>query len=197
VRRVAEIVRAMRDFAHPGAGEMAPTDLNRLIESTITVSRNKWKDAAELRVALDPALPAVPCVAGQMCQVFLNLIVNAADAIADAVNGSRGPKGIIRITSKREGEFVDVRVSDSGTGIPEAIQPKIFDPFFTTKEIGRGSGQGLAIAYAIVVQKHHGHIDFETVLGAGTTFIVRLPIKPADGSRIDPAQNPELAVETI
>jgi len=197
VRRVAEIVRAMRDFAHPGAGEMAPTDLNRLIESTITVSRNKWKDAAELRVALDPALPAVPCVAGQMCQVFLNLIVNAADAIADAVNGSRGPKGIIRITSKREGEFVDVRVSDSGTGIPEAIQPKIFDPFFTTKEIGRGSGQGLAIAYAIVVQKHHGHIDFETVLGAGTTFIVRLPIKPADGSRIDSAQNPELAVETI
>jgi PAS domain S-box-containing protein len=196
-RRIAEIVRAMHEFAHPGAGDMAPTDVNRLIESTVMVSRNRWKDAAELRVALDPALPPVACVAGELSQVFLNLIVNATDAVIDTVNGNRGEKGTIRITSKRDGDFVEVRVSDSGIGIPAAIQPKIFDPFFTTKDIGRGSGQGLAIAHAIVVQKHHGHIDFETAAGAGTTFIVRLPIKPANGNRIDPAPSRELAAHAI
>jgi PAS domain S-box-containing protein len=196
-RRIAEIVRAMHEFAHPGAGDMAPTDVNRLIESTVMVSRNRWKDAAELKVALDPALPPVACVAGELSQVFLNLIVNAADAVIDTVNGNRGQKGTIRITSKRDGEFVEVRVSDSGIGIPAAIQPKIFDPFFTTKDIGRGSGQGLAIAHAIVVQKHHGHIDFETAVGAGTTFIVRLPIKPVNGNRIDPAHSRELAAHAI
>jgi signal transduction histidine kinase len=161
------------------------------------VSRNRWKDAAELKVALDPALPPVACVAGELSQVFLNLIVNAADAVMDTVNGNRGQKGTIWITSKREGEFVEVRVSDSGIGIPAAIQPKIFDPFFTTKDIGRGSGQGLAIAHAIVVQKHHGHIDFETALGAGTTFIVRLPIEPVNGNRIDPAHSSELVASAI
>jgi PAS domain S-box-containing protein len=197
VRRVAEIVRAMHDFAHPGAGEMTPTDLNRLIETTVVVSRNKWKDAAELRIALDPALPPVACVAGQISQVFLNLIVNAADAVIDAVNGNRRKKGTIQITSRREGEFAEVRVSDSGIGIPEAVQPKIFDLFFTTKEVGRGSGQGLAIAHAIVVQKHHGHIGFETAAGAGTTFIVRLPIQPANGNRIDSAHGRELAAQSI
>ena len=196
-RRVAEIVRAMHEFAHPGAGEMAPTDVNRLIESTVMVSRNRWKDAAELDVALEPTLPPVACVAGELSQVFLNLIVNAADAVIDTVIANRGRKGTIRITSKREGEFVEVRVSDSGIGIPVAIQPKIFDPFFTTKDIGRGSGQGLAIAHAIVVQKHHGQIDFETAVGAGTTFIVRLPIKPANGNRIDSTHSRELAAQAI
>jgi PAS domain S-box-containing protein len=197
VRRVAEIVRAMHEFAHPGAGEMAPTDINRLIETTVLVSRNKWKDAADLRVVLDPALPPVACVAGQMGQVFLNLIVNAADAVIDAMNGNRGRKGTIRITSKHEGAVVEVRVSDTGIGIPEAVRPKIFDPFFTTKDIGRGSGQGLAIAHAIVVQKHHGHIDFETAVGSGTTFIVRLPVKPANGNRIDSTCGCELAAQAI
>jgi PAS domain S-box-containing protein len=197
VRRVAGIVRAMHEFAHPGAGEMTPTDLNRLIESTVTVSRHRWKDAAELHLALDPALPPVVCVAGELSQVFLNLIVNAADAVIDVVNGNRGQKGTIQITSRRAGEYVEVRVSDSGIGIPEAVRPKIFDPFFTTKDIGRGSGQGLAIAHAIVVQKHHGHIDFETAAGAGTTFIVRLPIKPVNRSRFDPPHSRELAAQAI
>ena len=192
-RRVAEIVRAMHEFAHPGSGEMVPTDVNRLIESTVMVSRNRWKDAAELDIALEPELPPVACVAGELSQVFLNLIVNAADAVIDTVIANRGRKGTIRITSKRQGDFVEVRVSDSGIGIPASIQPKIFDPFFTTKDIGRGSGQGLAIAHAIVVQKHRGQIDFETVVGAGTTFIVRLPIKPSNGNRIDSAHSRELA----
>jgi signal transduction histidine kinase len=136
-------------------------------------------------------------VAGELSQVFLNLIVNAADAVIDVVNGNRGKKGTIQITSRRAGEFVEVRVSDSGIGIPEAVQPKIFDPFFTTKDIGRGSGQGLAIAHAIVVQKHHGHIDFETAAGAGTTFIVRLPIRPVNRSRFDPPLSRELAAQAI
>ena len=197
VRRVASIVRAMHEFAHPGAAKMTPTDLNRLIESTVIVSRNRWKDAAELHVELDPALPPVACVAGELSQVFLNLIVNAADAVIDTVNGRRGQKGTIRITSRREGEFIEVRVSDSGIGIPQAVQPKVFDPFFTTKDIGCGSGQGLAIAHAIVVQKHHGNIDFETALGAGTTFIVRLPIEQTNGNRIDLAHSSELAAQAI
>ena len=197
VRRVAEIVRAMHEFAHPGVGDMAPTHLNRLIEATVMVSRNKWKHAAELELALDPELPPVTCVAGELSQVFLNLIVNAADAVIDAVNGNRGRKGNIRITSKREGNFVEVRVSDSGTGIPETVRPKIYDLFFTTKEVGRGSGQGLAITYAIVVQKHCGTIDFETEMGVGTTFIVRLPIEPTTANPIGPAHSRELAAQTI
>ena len=176
VAHVARIVRAMREFSHPGQVEKTPVNINRAIESTILVSRNEWKYVAELTTDLDPELPPVPCMAGEFNQVMLNLIVNAAQAIGDVVRGSNR-KGSIRIATRRDGEWVEVRVSDTGTGIPEDIRAKIFTPFFTTKEVGKGTGQGLAMAHAVIVKKHQGTIRFESETGVGTTFVVRLPLQ--------------------
>lgn len=175
VQRVAKIVRAMKDFAHPGSDENTHADLNAAIESTVTVSRNEWKYVADLKTDLAPDLPPVPCLLSQFNQVILNMIVNAAHAIGEAVKGT-GQKGLITITTRRVGEWAEIRITDTGTGIPEAIRHKIFDPFFTTKEVGKGTGQGLAISRSVIVGKHGGTIGVETEVGKGTTFIVRLPL---------------------
>lgn len=175
ITRVAKIVRAMKDFAHPGSDEKAHANLNAAIESTVTVSHNAWKYVADLTTDLAPDLPPVPCLLNQFNQVILNLIVNAAHAIDDVVKGT-GQKGTITITSRQAGEWAEIRMTDSGTGIPEDIQQKIFDPFFTTKEVGKGTGQGLAIARSVVVGKHQGTITVESKVGTGTTFIVCLPL---------------------
>jgi two-component system NtrC family sensor kinase len=176
VHHVADIVRAMKEFAHPGTAEMVPTDLNHLIETTVLISRHQWKYVADVNVDLDPGLPFVACLAGEVSQVLLNLIANAADAITDAQKDSPGAKGVMTIKTRLVDNSAEVRLSDSGVGIPLDIRSKIFDPFFTTKDVGKGSGQGLALAYATIVQKHHGTIDLETTVGVGTTFIVRLPL---------------------
>ncbi len=175
-RQVARIVGAMKEFSHPGSADKVPLDINRAIQSTALVCRNEWKYVAELTTDLDPALPAVPTLAGELNQVLLNLIVNATHAIADVVNGS-GRKGTIHITTGRSGPWAEIRVADTGTGIPEAIQSKVFDPFFTTKDVGKGTGQGLAIAYDVIVRKHSGRISFETRPERGTTFLVQLPLE--------------------
>jgi PAS domain S-box-containing protein len=176
VDHVARIVRAMKEFSHPGSVEKAPADLNRAIESTIMVSRNEWKHVAELTTSLDADLPLVPCVAGEINQVLLNLIINSAQAVSDVVRDT-GRRGAIHVTSRQNGEWAEIRVRDTGTGIPPAIQSRIFDPFFTTKDVGKGTGQGLSLAHAVIVQKHHGRIHFETCAGEGTTFIVQLPLR--------------------
>ena len=175
VNQVARIVRAMKEFSHPGPVEKAAVDINRAIESTILVSKHEWKFVAEVTTDLDPNHPVVPCVAGELNQVLLNLIVNAVHAIADVVKDS-GRKGRIHITSRRTDDAVEIRVSDTGTGIPESIQARVFDPFFTTKPVGKGTGQGLAIAHTVIVQKHKGALRFETEPGRGTTFIIELPL---------------------
>ncbi len=182
VERVTKIVRAMKEFSHPGGREMSAADLNQAIETTVTVARNEWKYVAEMQLDLDPELPLVPCFVGEFNQVILNLTINAAHAIADVVKEPPGGKGRITIRTRRDGDHVEIRVSDTGTGIPEAIRPKIFEPFFTTKDVGRGTGQGLAIVYGSIVKKHNGSVTFETETGKGTTFIVRLPLafKPSD-----------------
>jgi len=174
VSRVAGIVRAMKRFSHPGPAEKVPTDLNQAIESTIMVSRHEWKYVADLTTDLAPDLPLVPCIAGEFNQVILNLIVNAAHAIAEVGKGSGG-KGSIGVSTRRNGSFAEIRVSDTGSGIPEAIRSKVFDPFFTTKPVGKGTGQGLAIAYSVIAQKHRGTIHFESESGKGTVFVIRLP----------------------
>jgi len=176
VNRVAGIVRAMKRFSHPGPAEKIPTDIHQAIESTILVSRNEWKYVADLTTDFDPELPPVPCIAGEFNQVLLNLIVNATHAIADVVKGSGG-KGGIRISTRKKGDSAEIRVSDTGAGIPEAIQSKVFDPFFTTKGVGKGTGQGLAIAHSVIVQKHRGTIKFESETGKGTTFVIQLPLE--------------------
>ncbi len=177
VERVSNIVRAMKEFSHPGAKEMSSVDLNRAIQNTIVVARNEWKYVAEMETDLDPFLPPISCLPGEVNQVILNLIINSAHAIADVVGDGSAGKGAIRISTHRAGESVEIRVQDTGTGIPERIRSRIFDPFFTTKEVGRGTGQGLAIAHSVIVDKHGGSIRFETEMGKGTTFIIRLPIE--------------------
>jgi signal transduction histidine kinase len=177
--RVSTIVKAMKSFSHPSS-EMTPGNLNAAIESTTTVARSEWKYVADLELDLAPDLPAVPCLLSEFNQVVLNMLVNAAHAIAArpaAPGESSAPKGKIRISTRLAGNQAEIRISDTGTGIPPHVLPRIFDPFFTTKEVGKGTGQGLAIAHNVIVRKHSRSIDVETTPGVGTTFVVRLPLK--------------------
>jgi two-component system NtrC family sensor kinase len=176
VGRVTKIVRAMKEFSHPGSTEKAAADLNRAIESTVTVAHNEWKYVAEVKLELSPDLPPVWCFIGEFNQCILNLLVNAAHAIGDAVKATPGSMGTITIKTLRDGNFVEVRVTDTGTGIPESARPHIFEPFFTTKDVGKGTGQGLSIIYGSIVKRHEGTVRFETETGRGTSFILRLPI---------------------
>jgi signal transduction histidine kinase len=176
IARVTTIVQAMKDFSHPGTDHKIPIDLNRAIESTVTVARNEWKYVAEVALDLDPSLPLVPCLPDDINQVVLNLIVNAAHAIADVVHVHGTEKGCITLKTCQEQDGIVLSIRDTGSGIPAAIRDRIFDPFFTTKAVGKGTGQGLAIAYDVVVRKHSGTITFDTVEGVGTTFFVRLPL---------------------
>ncbi len=180
VERISTIVRSVKQFAHPGEAIMAPSDLNESMKSTATVSRNEWKYVAELDLDLDPALPLVLCMIGEINQVVLNLIINAAHAIADAKKIQPEREGRITLATRHTPPWAEIRISDTGMGIPPPVQAKIFDPFFTTKEVGRGTGQGLTISRSIVVEKHKGQLFFETRQGEGTTFVVRLPLEQAD-----------------
>ena len=172
--RVAGIVRAMKEFSHPDCVDKTETHLNQAILSTITVARNEWKYVAEIETHLDETLPPVVCYPGEMNQVILNLIVNAAHAIHEKTKGKE--KGRIEISTRARGAFVEIAVSDTGMGIPQEIQARIYEPFFTTKEVGKGTGQGLALAHSVVVKKHLGKIWFETEPGVGTTFFLQIPV---------------------
>ena len=176
VDRITHIVQAMKIFAHPGGIEKEPTEINKEIEKTLIITRNEWKYVAELVTDFDKTLPTVPCHRAEFNQVILNLIINAAHAIADANSENSSEKGTITISSILDGNWAEIRISDTGHGIPEEIQHRIFDLFFTTKEPGRGTGQGLAIAHSVIVEKHNGVINLETEKGKGTTFVIRLPI---------------------
>ncbi|MFC2170591.1 PAS domain S-box protein [Calditrichota bacterium] len=177
VERVAKIVRAMKDFSHPGQVEKTPVDINRALESTITVARNEWKYATDLETDFTPDLPLINGLGAELNQVFLNLIVNAAQAIKEKIGDNPPEKGIIRITTGLKDNSIVIKVSDSGPGIPEKVRERIFDPFFTTKEVGKGTGQGLAIAYNVITEKHGGKISFNTESGTGTEFIIHLPVE--------------------
>jgi PAS domain S-box-containing protein len=173
VTRVATIVRAMRAFAHPDSAKPVAGDLNGALSSTLTVARNELKYVAE--VTTDFAdLPPITCFLGDLNQVFLNLFVNAAHAMAEAIAGS-GKLGLLHVATRLDGEYVVVAITDSGSGIPSEIRDRVFDPFFTTKGVGKGTGQGLSMARA-VVDRHNGSLTFESIVGRGTTFFIRLPI---------------------
>ena len=176
IARVTKIVRAMKDFSHPGSEQPVEMDLNRAIESTVTVCRSEWKYVADLVLDLDPALGAVSCFPNEMNQAVLNLVINAAHAIADSLGAETDAKGTITVSTARVGAMAEIRVRDTGTGIPEHVRPRIFDPFFTTKVVGKGTGQGLAIVHTVVVERHKGSVSFETELGQGSVFILRIPI---------------------
>jgi signal transduction histidine kinase len=177
--RISKIVRAMKEFSHPGSEEKQTIDINHAIENTLTVCRNEWKYVAEVVTDFAPDVPLVPCLPGDFNQAILNLVVNAAHSIAEKSDGNGKQKGTITVSTRSDDNWVDVRVSDTGNGIAEQNRPKIFTPFFTTKEVGKGTGQGLALCHSVIVGKHNGTIAFETETGRGTTFIVRLPLMQA------------------
>jgi PAS domain S-box-containing protein len=175
VQRVAKIVKGFKEFSHPGTEEKRAININQAIETTITVARHEWKYCAEVVTAFDSTLPLVPCLVGEFNQVILNLIINAAHAISNAVEESGG-KGTITISTSQEGTWARVAVADTGAGIPVDIRSRVFEPFFTTKAVGKGTGQGLALAHSVIVNRHQGQLWFESEIGQGTTFFIRLPL---------------------
>lgn len=181
LRRIASIVSAMKEFTHPGTDVKQPVDINAVIGNIVTVSRNEWKYVAELETDLQDDLPSPPGHRDKLGQVILNLIVNAAHAIADEVSAGNIEKGRIRVSTTSADGAVEIRISDDGPGIAESIQQKIFDPFFTTKEVGKGTGQGLSIARSVVVDQHQGSLMLNSTAGAGATFIIRLPLQETQG----------------
>ncbi len=174
--RIAGIVRSMKEFSHPGTTNKTVTDLNHALETTVTISRNEWKHVATLEMDLAPGLPPVECFAADINQVFLNLIVNAAQALGEA-HAQDHRLGTIRVATRDCGDQVEIRVSDDGPGVPPALRQRIFDPFFTTKGVGKGTGQGLALCLNTVVNKHGGTLSLDAGAGPGATFVVRLPIR--------------------
>ena len=182
IDRVSTIVRAMRQFAHP-SNERAPTDVNEGIRTTLIISKNEYKYVADIELDLGE-IPPVMANAGDLNQVFLNLIVNAAHAIEPRV-GESGERGKITVRTQRDEAGVLVSVTDTGCGIGADIADRVFDPFFTTKLVGRGTGQGLTIAHTIIVERHHGAINFEPAPGGGTTFRVHLPFDAPAAATLD------------
>jgi PAS domain S-box-containing protein len=188
IAQIKKIVQAMKEFSHP-SDEMQMVNLNRSIESTVTVAKNEWKYVADVSLDLAEDLPFVACHPSEINQVILNIVVNAAHAIGDVVKKQNGAKGTITIGTRADGADVVVTIGDTGGGIPQSIRDKVFDPFFTTKEVGRGTGQGLAIAHRIIVEHHEGSIGFETDVGKGTRFIIRLPVQGVRKKQQDDASS--------
>lgn len=176
IHRVIEIVQAMRVFSHPGTKEMIPTDLNATLRSAVTITRNRWKYVAQVNLDLDPDLPAVLCLPAEINQVLINMIVNAADAISQRVEQGDQEPGQINISTRIVDGEVLIEIADNGVGIPADIRNRIFDPFFTTKPPGKGTGQGLALSYNIIVNQHHGRIHVVSFPGTGTVFSICLPV---------------------
>ncbi len=179
--KISAIVGSVKQFVHPGHAQQVDVDLNRLVADTVNLCRNEWKYVSELVTDLDSGLPLVPCLSQEIGQVLLNLVVNAAHAIAEAQEGDTGRNGRIRITTRKCGEWAEICVTDNGAGIPPHVQNHIFEPFFTTKPVGTGTGQGLFIVHTIVVKNHGGSIRFETQPGQGTSFIFSLPLAGKNG----------------
>ena len=179
VSNLAHIVGAMKEFSHPGTDNKIPLDINTAIENTLTIARNEWKYIADISLDLDYQLPLVNCLPDEILQMLLNLVINACHAIEEKGLVS-GQKGSIKIATKevelQSQRFVELRLSDSGVGIPAEARDRIFEPFFTTKPVGKGTGQGLAIVHNVVIDKHSGQLHVESKENKGTTFVVCLPI---------------------
>jgi len=180
VTRISSIVLAMKEFSRPGCNEKQAVDVNALLDTTITVAGGQWRDITDIDRRFDPDQPTVWGLPTELGQVMLNILINAAQAIEDKIAAEpNAERGKITIVTAQVGEQVEIAITDNGGGMSEENAAKVFEPFFTTKEVGRGTGQGLALCYDIVVHKHGGSIDFVSKLGEGTTFIVRLNDNPA------------------
>lgn len=182
--RVASIVRAMKEFSHPGVTQKTAFDINQAIKSTATVSSNEWKYVADMEMDLEDSLPSGLGFPGDLNQAVLNLIVNAAHAIEKRQEKDKDHQGQIKISTRKIDPWVVISLTDNGTGIEQHDLERIFDPFYTTKPVGKGTGQGLAITHSVIVEKHGGELEVTSKLGEGTTFNIRIP--QAQGNFIDP-----------
>ncbi|MCC9657536.1 PAS domain-containing sensor histidine kinase [Rhodopirellula halodulae] len=191
--RVTEIVRAMRVMSHPGSQSKSPTNINELIQDASILSRNRWKTLALVELSLAEDLPTIDALAAELSQVFLNLIVNAADAIGEQIENGRGDLGNITIDTHFDDENIYVELTDDGPGMPDEVKAKVFEPFFTTKEVGKGTGQGLSITYDVVTKLHHGQVELQTAVGEGTTFRLTLP-RQKQNSATEPVATPALPI---
>lgn len=172
VTRVSDIIQSMNEFSHPGKGIKDKADINQLLKSTLVMVQSKIKKNADIQLELSEELPRIPCYAGELNQVFMNILINALDAIIES-----GKWGLIKISTHVEGTEVVIAISDTGCGISIESQDHIFNPFFTTKEVGKGTGQGLSLAHNVIIEKHKGKLDFTSQECKGTTFYIYLPIK--------------------
>jgi PAS domain S-box-containing protein len=193
LRRIARIVSSLKEFAHPHGAQTSLAELERMIGTAVNVSRHEWKYVAHIVTEFDPTVPPVPCVADEFNQVILNLIINASHAIEAKLKQTNesGARGTITIRTRRDDTHAIVEVEDTGVGIPEEIRDRIFDPFFTTKDVGKGTGQGLAIVQSVIVKHHQGSVDFTSTPGQGSTFRLRLPLQlPANGTNEPERKDP-------
>ncbi len=175
---ITRIVSSVKTFSHHSPLESRrPVNINRILEDMVNMTRGIWKKVAEVTVSTDESLPPVFCLSGEINQVFLNIFLNAVDAVKERMKREVDFKGVIHIKTRRIDPWCEVSIRDNGLGIPDEIKGRIFEPFFTTKDPGVGTGQGLAIAQAVVVQKHQGQIFFESSVNEGTVFVVRLPLE--------------------
>ncbi len=191
VERVIHIVRAMKQFSHPGSSKKVLSNINDAIRNTATITKNRWKYVAELELELDPDLTEAMVLTAALNQVLLNLMVNASDAIAEKQGEQGNQKGMITVRTRNDSDSVVIEVEDTGCGIPDEIVDRVFDPFFTTKDVGKGTGQGLAISRDVIVNKHNGTLEVLSTPGEGTTFIVRLPISPSTDNLQEGSQDIE------
>lgn len=176
LQQIRDIVLAMKNFAHPGTETKEKTNVNNAISDVILIAQNEYKYAATITTDLSEDLPEIPCIRSEINQVILNMIVNAAHAISEI----HDEPGKILISTEYDEEYVSIIISDNGAGMNEKTKERIFDPFFTTKGIGKGSGQGLAITYSIIIEHHEGTIEVDSLVGEGTTFTIRLPLACAE-----------------
>lgn len=174
IRQVRDIVLLMKEFAHPGSGEKHEADINKIVENVVKLSKNRQKRVAEVQLDLAGSLPKINCRRGQMQQVILNIVINALDALEEA----KTAEGRVRIQTSYDDEWVKVAISDNGPGVPASLREKIFDPFFTTKPVGKGTGQGLALAKDCVVKGHDGRLTLGEVEGFASTFLIEIPRNP-------------------
>lgn len=171
LHRIDRIVKAMRRFSHPSLGEFSLAALDDIITTSMTVSASEWKYVASVETHFDPELPPILCIRDELSQVVLNLLVNAAHAIRE-----KGEPGKIVVRTRRLASSAELSIEDNGTGIPESAQGRVFEPFFTTKAVGKGTGQGLSMAYRVIVEKHSGRLSFQSTPGQGTNFTIELPL---------------------
>lgn len=181
VLSVSKIVAAMKEFSHPGGEPKTEVCINHILESTITVAKNEWKYVADVETDFEVGLPQVGALPSELNQAFLNIVVNAAQAIDDRVSSGDFDRGVIKITTKSTTDHVIVTIEDDGGGIPASARNKVFEPFFTTKPVGKGTGQGLAIAYSAIVHKHGGQLSYTVLDGVGTSFSIEIPRAEVDG----------------